>query len=107
MHLVPSHVAPLLFTVSQTFPHPPQFVIVLTAVSQPFVSGAVLVQSSHPVLQLVYEHLVPSHVAPLLLTVSHARPHALQFVMEFVCVSQPAVFGAAVVQSPKPDTQPV
>jgi hypothetical protein len=48
----------------------------------------------------VYVHVVPLHAAPLLLAVSHARLHPLQFVIELVAVSQPSVSGAVVTQLP-------
>jgi hypothetical protein len=50
---------------------------------------------------------VPSQLAPALVTVSHAAAHAPQFDVVFVGVSQPLTFGAAVLQSPYPPTQPV
>jgi hypothetical protein len=47
-HVVPLHVAPVLCVVSQVAPQALQLIVVLVAVSQPSVSGAVLVQSAHP-----------------------------------------------------------
>jgi hypothetical protein len=100
--VVPSHAAPLLLAVSHTLPQPPQFNVVLVCVSQPFVSGAVEAQFANPALQLAYEQVVPLQVAPLLLVASHTFPQPPQFVVEFVCVSQPFVFGALVEQSAHP-----
>jgi hypothetical protein len=46
VHVVPVvHAAPELCAVSQTFPHPAQLLVVVVAVSQPFVFGAVVMQS--------------------------------------------------------------
>jgi hypothetical protein len=45
-HVVPLHAAPMLWTVSHVAPHAAQLVMVLVAVSQPFVSGAVVSQSA-------------------------------------------------------------
>ena len=58
VHFEPSHAAPLLFVVSHTRPQPLQFVMVLVAVSHPFVFGAVVMQSPHPPVH-AYEHVVP------------------------------------------------
>jgi hypothetical protein len=51
-HVVPLHVA-VPCVASHTFPQPPQFEVLFRAVSQPFVFGTVLTQSSQPGLQLV------------------------------------------------------
>ena len=53
MQVVPLQAAPLLLVVSQRTPQPVQLVAVVIAVSHPSVSGAVLLQSSNPLLQLV------------------------------------------------------
>jgi hypothetical protein len=104
-HVVPLHVA-VPCVVSQMLPQPPQFEVVFVGVSHPPVFGTALLQSSHPALQLAYEHVVPSQVAPLLFTVSHTLPQPPQFSVVFVCVSQPLVSGAVVTQSAKPALQP-
>jgi hypothetical protein len=44
--------------------------------------------------------VVPLQLAPVLRLVSQAAPHALQFVMVLRGVSQPLVFGGAMLQSP-------
>jgi hypothetical protein len=46
LHVVPSQVAATLCVVSQASPHAEQLVIVLVAVSQPVVLGAVMSQSA-------------------------------------------------------------
>jgi hypothetical protein len=46
--------------------------------------------------------VVPSHAAPLLFAESHVRPQPEQFVVVFVCVSQPTRLGGVAVQSPHP-----
>jgi hypothetical protein len=51
--------------------------------------------------------VVPLHVAPRLFVASQVTPHALQLFTVFVGVSQPPVFGAAVLQFANPVTQPV
>jgi hypothetical protein len=91
--------------VSHTLLHPPQLLVVFVAVSQPFVSGAAVLQLPNPGLQLAYEHVVPSHVAPLLLVASHTLPQAPQFSVVFVWVSQPFVSGTAVLQLANPALQ--
>jgi hypothetical protein len=48
-----SHAAPLLCVVSHELPHELHVAIVATCVSQPFVSGAVVSQSTYPALQPV------------------------------------------------------
>lgn len=69
------HAAPALVAVSHFTPQAPQLVIVLIAVSQPSVSGVVVLQSAKPLLQLVYVHLVPAlQAAPLLFTESQTLP---------------------------------
>jgi hypothetical protein len=102
-----AHEAPLLWTVSQVAPQPPQLAVDAVAVSQPFVSGALVSQSAHPGAQPVYWHVVPLQVAPVLWLVSHESPQALQFAVVFVGVSQPFVSGAVFVQSAQPGEQPV
>ena len=88
-------------------PHPPQFAVVVTGVSQPSRSGSDELQLPHPALQLVYVQVVPVHDAPLLLVVSHARPQPLQSVMVFVDVSQPLKSLPPGSQFAKPVLQPV
>jgi hypothetical protein len=106
-HVVPLHAAPVLCVVSHVTPQPLQLVVVFVCVSQPSVSGAVLVQSAHPGEQLAYEQVVPLHVAPPLCSVSHAAPQAPQLVVVMVAVSQPSGSGAVFVQSANPATHPV
>ena len=45
VQVVPVQATPELCAVSQTFPHPAQLLVVVVAVSQPFVFGAVVMQS--------------------------------------------------------------
>jgi len=49
---VPLQLAPFEFTASQALPQPAQLAVVVIAVSQPFTSGAVRLQSAKPALQL-------------------------------------------------------
>ena len=107
----PEHAAPVLFVVSQARPQSPQFAGVVICVSQPFVSGAVALQSLYPVSHFVYAQngcpgVVVSQLALSLWTVSHDVPHALHEVVG-TAVSQPSVSGAVAMQSPKPDAQPI
>ena len=98
------HAAPVLVPVSHLMPQPPQFVTVLVGVSQPSVSGEVVLQSAKPVLQLVYVHFDPPlHAAPLLFVVSHALPQP-PHELASKGVSQPssASGAAGVVQLAKP-----
>jgi hypothetical protein len=106
VHFVPSHAAPLLFVVSHALPQPPQFVIVLTGLLHPSVSGGVVSQLANPTLQLVYLQVVPSHVAPLLRVVSHTLPQPVQLNGELSDDSHPFVSGAVVSQSANPALQP-
>jgi hypothetical protein len=85
VHEVPVQLAPLLCTVSQTLLQPPQVDVDMNDVSQPSALGAVVLsQSPQPAAQLLYAHVVPVQVAPMLLAVLHATPHALQFRMVLV-----------------------
>jgi hypothetical protein len=111
VQLLAAQPAPTLVFVSHERPHPPQLAGVVIWVSQPFVSGGVLLQSAKPAAQLVYLQVgLPasaSHVPPLLWIVSHEVPHELQVAVAATCVSQPSVSGAAVLQSTYPGLQPV
>jgi hypothetical protein len=105
--VVVSQVGVLLLLVSQDVPHALHEVDA-AMVSQPFVSGGVVSQSANPALQPVYEQVVPSaHVAPRLLVLSHALPHAPQLAAVDSEVSHPSVSGAEGSQSAQPDWQPV
>jgi hypothetical protein len=70
VQLLAAQPAPTLVFVSHERPHPPQLAGVVIWVSQPFVSGGVLLQSEKPAAQLVYLQVgLPasaSHVPPLL-----------------------------------------
>jgi hypothetical protein len=82
----------------------PQFEVELSGVSQPFVSGlVVLSQSAQPPWQPVYVHDEPDepdeHAAPLLCVVSHDWPHLPQFEAVVIWVSHPLVSGGVVLQS--------
>ncbi len=50
---------------------------------------------------------MPVQLAPVLRVVLHAIKQPPQFAMVLVSVSQPFVFGAAMLQSAKPGRQPV
>jgi serine/threonine-protein kinase len=97
----------VLCVVLHAAPQAPQLLVVFVGVSQPSLSGAVLVQSAHPAAHAAYTHVVPLQLAPELWVASHAMPHALQFVVVSVGVSHPSVSGAVLVQSARPAAQPV
>jgi hypothetical protein len=103
---VPSHVTLEAVVVLHALPHPAQFDVVFVGVSQPFVSGAVLSQSAKNPTHPVYEHFVPSHVAPLLCVVSQTLPHPPHDDVDDDDDSHPSVSGGAVLQSRKPDEHP-
>jgi hypothetical protein len=107
LHVVPSQEAPVLWVVSHCRLHPVQLLGVSVGVSQPFVSGAVLSQSAQPVAHPAYVQLSPTQLSPVLWSVSHAFPQPAQFEVVVVGVSQPSVFGAVLLQSAKPVSQPV
>ena len=109
VHVTPVlHAAPVLFVVSHVTPHAEQFVVVLSAVSQPLVSGDVVTQSPKPGLQLAYVQVVPDvHAGVLLLVVSHTRPHAPQLVADVVVDSQPFALLPVMSQSRNPALHPV
>jgi hypothetical protein len=99
-----AHVLPLQLgwpvLVLHALPQPPQFEVESSGVSQPFVSGlVVLSQSAQALWQPVYVHDEPEHAAPLLCVVSHDCPHLPQFVAVVIWVSHPLVFGGVVLQS--------
>jgi hypothetical protein len=100
-HFVPLQLGwPVLLL--QVTPQSPQFEVEFSGVSQPFVSGAVVVQSLKPAAQPVYLQVaVPLvlHEAPLLWDVSQATPQLPQFCAVLTWVSQPFVFGGVVLQS--------
>jgi hypothetical protein len=102
-----THDAPRLCTVSHVCPHAPHVVVEPVNVSQPSASGAVVLQSAHPVAQPEYSHVVPLHVAPVLCVVSHEAPQALQLIAVLVGVSHPSRSGAVLVQSAHPGEHPV
>ncbi len=107
--LPPEQLAPLLLLVSQLRPQAPQFDAVVMLVSQPFVSGGVLLQSAKPDLQLEYKQTAPlevSQVSKLLWIVSHDWPQAAQEAAAVSEVSQPLVSGGVVSQSAYPGLQP-
>jgi hypothetical protein len=98
-HEVPLHVAAPLAGTEQTVPHVPQVEIDDRLVSQPLMSGAVVLQSAKPAAQPVYAHDVPLQEAPMLWVVSQALPQPPQFVMDDRLVEQPPTFGGVVLQS--------
>jgi hypothetical protein len=109
VQLLPEQLGLVLVFVSHDRPQAPQSVAVESDVSQPFVSGGVVLQSANPGLQLEYLQVglpVVSHVAPTLLVVSHDVPHALHEA-DATIVSQPFVSGGVVSQSANPASQPV
>ena len=102
MHLY-EHVEPLQLgwpvLLLHVLPQPPQLDVEFSGVSQPFVSGAVVSQLAHPPWQPAYVHDEPEQPAPVLVFVSHALPHAPQFVGVVICVSHPFVLGGVALQS--------
>jgi hypothetical protein len=79
--------------------HEPQLAVDESDDSQPLVLGAVVTQSAKPFAHPVYVQLPPEQPAPVLVLVSHARPHAPQLLAVVICVSQPFVSGGVVLQS--------
>jgi hypothetical protein len=102
--------APVLVFVSHERPQAPQFAGVVICVSQPFVSGGVVLQSAkfgwHPVYLQVAPPPDVSQLAPMLLAASQDEPHAVQ-AADATMVSHPSVSGGVALQSAKPELQPV
>ena len=102
LHLY-EHVAPLQLAgpvfVLHFAPHPPQLVVDESDDSHPLVSPPLVSQLAKPVWHPEYVQFMPEHVAPVLFTVSHARPHWPQFAAVVTSVSQPFVSGAVELQS--------
>jgi hypothetical protein len=111
VQLPPEQAAPRLCAPSHARPQAPQLLVVVICVSQPLVSGGVVLQLAYPDPQLVYLQVAPPvpiwQVAPLLCVVSQAIPHALHVADIGTFVSQPLVSGAVVSQSAYPELQPV
>ncbi len=80
-------------------PHPPQLVVDESDDSHPLVSPPLVSQLTKPGWHPPYMQFVPEHVAPMLFTVSHARPQSPQFAGVVICVSQPLVSGGVALQS--------
>jgi hypothetical protein len=96
-HDVPLQLAAPVFVLHALL-QPPHVAVEESDDSHPFVLGAVLVQSAKPDWQPVYWQLPPEQLAPVLVFVSHERPHTPQLVGVVVCVSQPFVSGGVVLQ---------
>jgi hypothetical protein len=111
VQLPPEQAVPRLCVESHARPQAPQLVAVVVCVSQPLVSGGVVLQLAYPDAQPVYLQVAPPvpiwHVAPLLCVVSQAIPHALHVADVGTFVSQPLVSGGVVSQSAYPELQPV
>jgi hypothetical protein len=107
VHVVPLQLAPRLCpeVVSHVCPHAPQLAEADTCVSHPLVSGGAAAQSAHPDAQPVYVHPPPLQAAPVLWVVSHDWAHIAQLRVVLRFVSQPSVFGGALMQSPQPGAQ--
>ncbi len=91
---------------SHAWPHAPQLAGVERLVSQPSVSGGVVLQSAHPEAHpWLYVQVVPEQVAPRLCTVSHDWPQTPQF-MAVTGDSQPFVSASPLSQSAYPGAQP-
>jgi hypothetical protein len=93
--------------VSQDCPHAPQVVVDPMNVSQPLVSGALVLQSAYPEAQPAYVQVVPLQDGISLWDVSQTLPQPAQLSTVLVGVSQPLRSGAVVVQSAKPGLHPV
>ena len=59
VQLPPAQAAPKLCVESHARPHVPQLFVVVIGVSQPLVSGGVVLQSAYPDAQLVYLQVAP------------------------------------------------
>jgi hypothetical protein len=95
-----SQEAPWLSVVSHARPHAPQLAADASDVSQPSVSGPLVLQSAHPGWQPVYwQTMAPpsvvTHLAPRLCVVSQTLPQAPQLMVEVFELSHPLVFGGA------------
>jgi hypothetical protein len=101
-HFVPSQLGwPVRVLHALVIGQPPQLDVEFSEVSQPLVSGAVVVQFFQPEAQPVYLQVaVPlvEHEAPVLCDVSQATPQLPQFWTVVTCVSQPFVSGGVVLQ---------
>jgi hypothetical protein len=91
------------FVVLHATPQAPQLVVDDSDVSQPSVSGAVVLQSAQPAAQPAYLQVVPSHVGLVLRLLSHASLQPVQSETVFSGVLQPERSGAAGLQSPHPE----
>jgi hypothetical protein len=107
VHVVPSQLAAPVFVLHAAFWHAPHVAVEDSDDSQPLVSGAVVSQSAKPAAQPVYAQLPALQLVPVLVFVSHERPQPPQFAAVVICVSQPFVSGGVVLQSAKPESQPV
>jgi hypothetical protein len=98
-HVPAAQAAPKLWVTSHALPHT-LHALPVTCVSQPFVSGAVVLQSAYPDPHPAYTQVVPSHETPVLNILSHALPQPAQLVMVRSDVSHPFTLGGVVSQSP-------
>jgi hypothetical protein len=96
----PTHAGEAFATfVVQVLLHAPHCATVLTCVSQPSRSGAVLMQSAQPAAQPPYVHVVPLQPVPLLRVVSQTLPQPAQLDTDDNELSQPSMSGAVLLQS--------
>jgi hypothetical protein len=106
-HVVPLHVAPTLWAMSQALPQPPQFAVDVVDDSHPSKSGGVLLQSAQPLWQELYWQVLPLHMALTLCTVSQVWPQPPQLPADVIIVSHPSVSGGVALQSAHPGAHPV
>jgi hypothetical protein len=112
MQADPVQLGAMLCTVSQALPQAPQFAALESDVSQPFVSGGVVLQFASPGWHFWYTQvaLAPasemSQTAPMLLIVSHDLPPQTSHVLVATAFSQPLVSVPLVSQSAKPGLHP-
>ncbi len=104
LHVPPEHVAPTLFVVSHVVPHAPQAAASGTRVSQPSVSGSVVLQSAQPGLHDAYEHVVPLQLASTLFVMSHAAPQRPQLNVVSVVPHPASAAVPASVSLPEPSS---
>jgi hypothetical protein len=98
-HAPDAHVAVAFASGPHGTPQPPQLLVVLSAVSQPFVTGPV--QWAKPALHVATAHIPVAHVEVAFGSVQPA-PHALQLLSVFSGVSQS---WPSALQCPKPGLQ--
>lgn len=97
-HVVPLHDALAALVKAHTLLQPPQFAVVLSGISQPFVFSPDVSQSPHPPLQPAYTHLPVEHVGLVLCEVSQIAVQVDVQTLGCVPVQSYAKFTAHAVQ---------